>query len=151
MRLILNDAPEMVHRSTANPVYSAFGETLAHAIPVNELSGRGHEPNTKYKYVLIGVTGDGKDTFITRFVVNMETKRIDEIGVLHAPNIKRQKPLSRTGAGISPEATSAIISLAEVLEACNTFFADSLSESVLQHYGREERPFGDLSSSALFS
>lgn len=120
------------------PVILNIGEVLSNSIAVNELNPKNSKAD--YGYVLFGAarTDDGKIN-IVRFIVNHITLELEEVDNLKAIDIKKETAVLNAPGVISSVTVSAI-SVSDILKYVNTLSPDTLSESVLRHFGRTERP-----------
>ncbi len=131
------------------PVMLKIGAILGNSIRINELNPR--EDNIEKTYVLVGAAANDKgEPYIVSFVVNSFTNEITSVDVLYSANAKTE-PAGSLSPRVSTPATDSIISISDLLDYVNKYFPDILPESVLKHFGHEERPAGKLGESALFS
>lgn len=128
------------------------GEILKNSIRINELTPS--KESATSSYVLIGAATDTNgNMYIVRSVVNEYNNELASIDVLYAVNTKKELAVLNAPryANNSLSVTSSTISIASLLDYVNKYFPDILPESVLRHYGYDERPIGELGEDALFS
>ena len=133
------------------PITLQSGELLKNAIRINETIPK--NINASNTYVLISAAKNKKnEPYIVSFVVNRETNEVDSINILYSINAKKE-PAGRLSPGVPAKAdylTGSTISISDLLDYVNKHFPDILPESVLKHYGYEERPEGVLNGDILY-
>lgn len=120
------------------PVVLNIGEILSNSIAINELNPKTDKAD--YGYVLFGAaeTNDGKLN-IVRCVVNHITLELEETDNLKAIDIKKETTATKSQGVISSPIVS-YLSVSDLLNYVNDLIPDTLSESVLRHFNRTERP-----------
>ena len=133
------------------PVIEKLGEVLSNSVKVNELIPRTENTEKTFAYV-----GAAKDTdnrlYIATFIVNRNTNELESYDVLYAANAKKEPAaLLPTSTDNSAMFTGSVISISDLLDKVNKLFPDILSEDVLRHFGRTERPQGKIGENVLYS
>ena len=129
------------------------GEIIKNSVKINEMIPS--KKDASGAYILIGTARNTEgDTYIVRSVVNKFKNELVSLDVLYAINAKKEE----LGATKSPRFTekplslpNSTISISDLLDLVNKYFPDVLSESVLRHYGYDERPTGEIGKDVLFS
>jgi len=145
------------NRRHANSYSGAIiGDLVENAIRVNELIPRGNAERT---YVMMAVGANKTHLFPTSLVVNEENEVVEYNAMppirkeyLVSANTKME-PAAQRARGLGDEAitlTDSTISIASLLDIVKDYYADRLSQNVLDHFGME-RPKGTFSESVRFS
>ena len=134
------------------PATLKAGEILKNAIRINELTPKRKDASASYVLIGAGKSQNG-DLSVVEFVVNEFTNEVDSIEVLKSLNTKKEVAVLNAPpfTNDSLRITTSEISIAQLLDFVNKHFPDILPESVLRHYGYDERPKGVLGESALYS
>ena len=134
------------------PVTVKAGEILKNAIRINELLPR--KETISNTYALLGAArGKNGNLYVVEFVVNRYDNTVSSMDVLYSVNTKKG-PAALNAPGLTGNplsVTDPTISIAHLLDIARDNFPDILPESVLRHFGFDERPAGDLGEDALFS
>lgn len=133
------------------PVIEKLGEVLSNSVKVNELIPR--TENTEKTFVYVGAAKDTDNRlYIATFIVNRNTNELESYDVLYAANAKKEPAaLLPTSTDNSAMFTGSVISISDLLDKVNKLFPDILSEDVLRHFGRTERPQGKIGENVLYS
>lgn len=133
------------------PVIEKLGEVLSNSVKVNELIPR--TENTEKTFVYVGAAKDTDNRlYIATFIVNRNTNELESYDVLYAANAKKEPAaLLPTSTDKSAMFTGSVISISDLLDKVNKLFPDILSEDVLRHFGRTERPQGKIGENVLYS
>lgn len=133
------------------PVIEKLGEVLSNSVKVNELIPR--TENTEKTFVYVGAAKDTYNRlYIATFIVNRNTNELESYDVLYAANAKKEPAaLLPTSTDNSAMFTGSVISISDLLDKVNKLFPDILSEDVLRHFGRTERPQGKIGENVLYS
>ena len=126
------------------------GEILKNSICINEIVSK--KAGATGAYILVGAAENSTgNLYIVEFVVNRYSGELVTMDVLYSLNTKKEGTAVLNAPGVSRSRYRSTISISEILEYVNRKFPDVLSMDVLQHFGRTERPSGELGSSAVYS
>ena len=137
-----------------------IGDIVENAIPVNRLKPR---EGIDSSYLYIGIAEDSERYYPVAVVVNRVTEtqlEAEKYGVLS--NLEKDFVSSlgtkkgtlrsmRQGLGESRTLNVPTITIADLLETVKPYYADGVSQSVLDMLGVSERPNGTFSKGAMFS
>ncbi len=128
------------------------GSILKNSIRINEIVPR--NSNVSSSYVLIGCARNSNgELYVVRSIVNRFSNELVSMDVLYAINAKKESAATKSPrlAAKPLSVTDSTISIADLLKIVNTYFPDVLPAGVLQHFGYDARPNGDLGDSILYS
>ena len=137
-----------------------IGDIVENAIPVNQLKPR---KGIDSSYLYIGIAEDSERYYPVAVVVNRVTEtqlEAEKYGILS--NLEKDFVASlgtkkgtlrsmRQGLGESRTLNVPTITIADLLETVKPYYADGVSQSVLDMLGVSERPNGTFSKGAMFS
>lgn len=137
-----------------------IGDIVENAIPVNQLKPR---EGIDSSYLYIGIAEDSERYYPVAVVVNRVTEtqlEAEKYGILS--NLEKDFVASlgtkkgalrsmRQGLGESRTLNVPTITIADLLETVKPYYADGVSQSVLDMLGVSERPNGTFSKGAMFS
>ena len=126
------------------------GEIIKNSICINEIVPKRAEASGAY--ILIGAAENSAgQLYIVESVVNRYNKELVTMDVLYSLNTKKEGTAAHEAPRVSTPRYRSTISISKLLEYVNRKFPDVLSMDVLQHFGRTERPSGELGSAAVYS
>ena len=137
-----------------------IGDIVENAIPVNQLKPR---EGIDSSYLYIGIAEDSERYYPVAVVVNRVTEtqlEAEKYGILS--NLEKDFVASlgtkkgalrsmRQGLGESRTLNVPTITIADLLETVKPYYADGVSQSVLDMLGVSERPNGTFSKGAMLS
>lgn len=139
-----------IHRKGALNI----GGILHNSILVNRLYPRTNDKQ-KYSDVYFGLGRDGEDYYLIRSIVHAyEGKLISSkaLGKFTLSEIKEELAALGHPVGSTPHAEFlSTIKISDLLNLVNTKYADILPETVYKHFGHDQRPRGDIGTSAMYS
>lgn len=131
------------------PITVKAGEIIKNSIKINEVTPSKQEADASY--ILIGVAQNSKgELCVVRSVINKFSNELDAFDVLYAINAKKSTAVLDAPLVSTPNYRTTI-SIAQLLNFVERYFPDILPESVLRHYGYNERPEGQIGENALYS
>ena len=131
------------------PITVKAGEIIKNSIKINEVTPSKQEADASY--ILIGVAQNFKgELCVVRSVINKFSNELDAFDVLYAINAKKSTAVLDAPLVSTPNYRTTI-SIAQLLNFVEKYFPDILPESVLRHYGYNERPEGQIGKNALYS
>lgn len=133
------------------PITLNVGEILHNSIKINEMTPK--NSNVDKSYILIGTAKNKvNEPYIVTFVVNRSTNELTSVDVLYSINTKTE-PVGSLSPDVPTKVdylTGSKISISNLLDYVNKYYADILPEDVLKYYNYDTRPEGKLGKSVLY-
>lgn len=133
------------------PITLNVGEILHNSIKINEITPK--NSNVDKSYILIGTAKNKvNEPYIVTFVVNRSTNELTSVDVLYSINTKTE-PVGSLSPDVPTKVdylTGSKISISNLLDYVNKYYADILPEDVLKYYNYDTRPEGKLGKSVLY-
>lgn len=133
------------------PITLNVGEILHNSIKINEMTPK--NSSVDKSYILIGTAKNKvNEPYIVTFVVNRSTNELTSVDVLYSINTKTE-PVGSLSPDVPTKVdylTGSKISISNLLDYVNKYYADILPEDVLKYYNYDTRPEGKLGKSVLY-